>query len=87
MKRLIFAVIALSIFILGISVSYKYSQQYHQDSNNTATTGIFFKTTLNLYEYKNISNGNDLWGDFKRYSRSDRHTESITVYCNKFCKK
>lgn len=71
---------------MAVVLWFNYMGRYNQDSETTATAGIFFKTTLHLDEYKNISNGNSIWGDYERYTRSDRHTETITVYCNKYCK-
>ncbi len=82
---IIFTTTALILF--GAVGSNIYVQHFNQDSNTTATSGWVFKTTLNLKEYKNVSTGNNLWGTFNRYTRSDRHTETITVYCNKYCKK
>ncbi len=81
---LLFTLTVIVIFG-GIAVN-TYTQHFNQDSNNTATSGWVFRTTLNLDEYKNVSTGNDLWGTFDRYTRSDRHTETITVYCNQYCK-
>ncbi len=80
--------IALALFLTSGSLTtwYSYTQHYNQDSKETATSGIFFKTTLNLKEYRNVSTGNNLWGTFDRYTRSDRHSDTITVYCNKYCK-
>ena len=75
------------IIVISASVWYKYTQVFVQDSNSTATQGIFFKKTLKLEAYKNISSGNDIWGRYDRYSRSDRHTEAITVYCKEYCKE
>ena len=71
----------------GVTVAYIYSQRYVQDSPTTATMGVFFKTTLNLEQYKNVSNGNGWLGNFDRYTRSDRHNDVITVYCKEWCKK
>ena len=78
----------VAVMLLGVSMAlyYTYTQHFNQDSKTTATSGIFFKTTLNLAEYRNVSTGNGLWGTFSRYTRSDRHTETITVYCNEYCK-
>ena len=76
--------------LLAIAASiafYFYMQLYTQNSTTTATKGILFQKTLNLSEYKNVATGNGLLGNFARYSRSDRHNEVITVYCNTFCKK
>ena len=66
-----------------------YVQHFNQDSKTTATSGWFFQTTLNLEEYKNVSSGNDLWGKFDRYTRSDRMgpEDALTVYCNQYCKE
>ena len=82
------AFIGLGVFLLVMAgiTWYNYTQHYNQDNKDTATSGIFFKTTLNLKEYKNVSTGNDLWGTFDVYSRSDRHTETLKIYCNKYCK-
>lgn len=82
----VFIILFTILVIAGLVLTNTYMQKYNQDSKTTATSGWFFKTTLNLSEYKNVSSGNDLWGSFERYSRSDRHTETISVYCNKYCK-
>ena len=82
----VFLSVALFIVTLSGLTWYMYTQHFNQDSENTATSGIYFQTTLNLDEYKNVSTGNNLWGTFSRYTRSDRHSETITVYCNKYCK-
>ena len=68
-------------------IMYVYSQRFVQKTSLTATKGIFFKKTLNLDKYENVSSGNGFLGNYDRYSRSDRHSEVITVYCNKFCKE
>jgi len=70
----------------ALVVWYIYTQRYVQDSVTTATTGIFFQSTLNLNEYKNVSSGNNLLGKYDRYSRSDRHDDVLTIYCNEYCK-
>ncbi len=84
-------IFGLSIFLtlLGLVLWYQYAQHFNQDSKVTATSGIFFQTTLNLEEYKNVSTGNNLWGTFDRYTRSDRMgpEDALTVYCNKYCKQ
>ena len=83
------AFMGLGIFLLimiGLTW-YNYTQHFNQDSKDTATSGIIFYTTLNLKEYRNVSTGNNLWGTFDRYTRSDRHSETITVYCNQYCKE
>lgn len=85
-KRSIVAVIAAIAIATSAFIWYSYSQKYVQDSAQTATKGILFKTTLNLSEYNNISKGNDIWGRFDSYSRSDRHTEVLRIYCNDYCK-
>ena len=82
----IFLTTLLSIVILvGINA---YVQKFNQDSETTATSGWYFQTTLNLKEYKNVSTGNDLWGQFNRYTRSDRMgpDDVLTIYCNQYCK-
>ena len=80
--------IAAALFAAGVAlvVFWTYSQRYVQDSATTATTGIFFKTTLNLEQYKNVSSGNNLLGKYDRYSRSDRHDDVLTIYCREYCK-
>lgn len=80
-------VIAALAVALTATYYYYYFQRYNQDSKTTATTGFFYKKTLNLPEYRNVSSGNGIWGKYENYTRSDRHTETITVYCNDFCKK
>jgi hypothetical protein len=77
----------ITVVVLSVSIWFHYTQVFVQDSPTTATKGILFKKTLKLDAYKNISSGNDIWGTYDRYSRSDRHTEAITVYCKEYCKK
>lgn len=77
----------IASIIVGVITAWNYSQLYKQDSETTATTGIYFQKTLNLKEYKRVSDGNGLWGKYDRYSRSDRHNDVITVYCNDYCSK
>ena len=86
LKNILIGIIGIAI-IAGGFVWYMFTQKYVQDSPTTATTGIFFKKTLNLEEYKNISSGNSAWGKYDSYSRSDRHTEVLQIYCNTYCKK
>ena len=88
-RRLLNWSIGLGLLTLSSStiVWYLYSQRFVQDGPNTATQGILFKTTLNLDVYQNVSSGNGWLGKFNRYSRSDRHSEVITVYCKDYCKK
>ena len=78
-----------AIFIMSASsiIWYKYSQEFVQDSNTTATKGIFMQKTLNLDVYKRVSSGNGWLGQYDRYSRSDRHQDVLTIYCKDFCKK
>ena len=78
---------SITAVIMFAVISNIWVQHFNQDSETTATSGWYFQTTLNLEEYKNVSTGNDLWGTYDRYTRSDRHTETITVYCNKYCKE
>lgn len=82
------ASILTTAFLIYITIWYTYTQQYVQDSPNTATKGVFFKNTIHLEEYKNIANGNSWLGKYDRYSRSDRMTEQdvLTVYCKDYCK-
>ena len=74
------------IVILWVTIAFKYSRMYVQDSSITATKGIFFKKTLNLTVYQRVSSGNNMWGQYDRYSRSDRHSEVIQIYCKEYCK-
>ena len=83
--KYVYGFVAL-IVILWVTIAFKYSRMYVQDSSITATKGIFFKKTLNLEEYRNVSSGNDVWGQYSKYSRSDRHTETLTIYCKEYCK-
>ena len=78
----VFAVLAIGFIILG----FNYSQEFRQDSNTTATKGILLKQELNLVHYKNVSSGLGLYGNYSRYSRSDRHDDVITVWCNDYCR-
>jgi len=90
MKAKVILTWVAAILVLSASaalvVAYIYSQRYVQDSATTATTGIFFQSTLNLNEYRNVSSGNNLLGKYDRYSRSDRHDDVLTIYCNEYCK-
>ena len=81
------AVLMLATGILYLFVQYLYAGKYVQTSPTTATTGIIFKETLNLNEFRNVSSGNDLWGKYTSYTRSDRHAEVTIVYCKQFCSK
>ena len=84
---IIISLLALAIGFLYLFVQYIYAGKYVQTSSATATTGIIFKETLNLKEFRNVSSGNDIWGKYTCYTRSDRHSEVTIVYCNKFCTK
>ena len=90
MDKKVIASIAGTVLLLVVYVFYTVSQLYTQDSKTTATAGIFFTKQLQLGAYKKISTGKDWkWffkGQFNNYSRSDRHNELVTVYCNDFCK-
>ena len=78
----------IGVFVLLSTILwFNYTQIYNQDSVSTATSGIVFQKTLYLKAYKHVSTGNDLWGTYDRYSRSDRHNETITVYCRSYCKE
>ena len=73
-------VITLSIFAAPVA-AYKYTQRYVKDVvNNTATQGIFFQKTIYLDKYKQLGKGNGLFGEYERYSRSDRHEDVLTIY-------
>ena len=89
MKQIFTLLVAaiVAAIVATVTVWYIYSQQYVQDSQHTATEGIFFKTTLNLKEYKRVSTGNGWLGTFDRYTRSDRHNDVLTIYCNNYCSK
>lgn len=88
-KTILIWLIVIAILILSTSTAiwYTYTQEYVQDSKTTATKGIFFQKTLKLEAYSMVSNGNGWLGKYDRYSRSDRHSDVITVYCKEFCKK
>ncbi len=51
-------------------VLWSYTQRYIQDSNTTATKGIWFEKTIDLSVYTKLGTGNGLFGDYDRYSRS-----------------
>jgi len=87
MTKAIFFGLLIGTVIVALIGGWQYSQHYNQDSPTTAVSGILFKTTLNLPEYRNVSSGNDLWGNYHRYTRSDRHTDVLTIYCNKYCEQ
>ena len=74
------------MLLMFASYGYSYMQRYNQDSPITATKGIIFQKTLHLNQYKLVSNGNDIWGKYDRYTRSDRHSDTISVYCHEYCK-
>jgi len=74
------------VIVTAIALTWMYTQRFNQDSDTTATQGVFFTKTLNLNAYKRVSDGISMWGEYSNYSRSDRHDETVTVYCNEFCK-
>lgn len=82
MKKTILSILVVVVLVLV----YQYNQLFTQTSKDTAESGIVFKKTLMLDEYKLIAVGNGLLGKYHRYSRSDRHNEVMTVYCKQFCK-
>lgn len=87
-KRIMLGLMYIVILIImtSIVIWYQYTQKYVQDSEVTASTGIFlFTKTLNLKQYKRVANGRDLWGKYDRYSRSDRHEDVLTIYCGDYC--
>jgi hypothetical protein len=71
---------------LSLIISYLYLQLFHQDSPTTASSGIIFKKTLHLDKYQVVSDNFGLLGKYVNISRSDRHDEVISVYCNDYCK-
>ena len=77
----------VTMLLSGAAVGAKYSQMYTQNSKDTAIKGILFQQQLNLEHYRNVSSGLNLWGHYDSYTRSDKHTEYITVYCGKYCKQ
>ena len=87
-----FKIIAGIVTFVVLAMVYHSTQLYTQDSKVTAKSGIIFTNNLDLKAYKLISNGTNwksivfLKGTYNNYSRSDRHDELVTVYCNKFCK-
>lgn len=85
-KKILGVSVVVGLLFWGF-VRYTYSQQFVQDSKISATQGIFFKKTLNLEVYSRVSNGNGWLGRYDRYSRSDRHTDVLTVYCKSYCSK
>ena len=87
-KILSYAAYVLTLIAsMSLLMWYIYSQQYVQDSETTASKGIGFSNTLHLNKYSKVASGNGWLGRYDRYSRSDRHTEVLTVYCKSFCKK
>ena len=84
---IIIGLLALAIGFLYLFVQYTYAGKYVQTSPTTATTGIIFKETMNLNEFRNVSSGNNIWGKYTCYTRSDRHAEVTIVYCKQFCTK
>ena len=84
---IIISVLTLVFGVLYLFMQYLYANKYVQNSPTTATTGIIFKETLNLNEFRNVSSGNNLYGKYTSYTRSDRQSEVTIVYCNKFCTK
>jgi len=61
-------------------VGWAYTQRYIADNNTTATKGILLQKSIYLNEYKHLGNGNGIFGNYNRYSRSDRHGDVISVY-------
>ncbi len=84
---IIISLLALAIGFLYLFIQYTYAGKYVQTSPTTATTGIIFKETLNLNEFRNVSSGNNIWGKYTCYTRSDRQSEVTIVYCKQFCTK
>lgn len=57
-----------------------YTQRFIKNSDDTATSGIWFTDTIVLSQYKYLGKGNGLFGSRLNYTRSDRHGEVISVY-------
>ena len=74
---LISVILSVPVLIGGVI---SYSQRYIVDNNETATNGIWLQKTIYLKEYKHLGNGNGLFGEYDRYSRSDRHGDVLTIY-------
>ena len=80
--------ITIAIMTIGMILAifspfalWAYTQRYVVDDNGiTATKGIMFEKTIYLKEYKHLGDGNGLFGEYDRYSRSDRHTDVLSVY-------
>jgi len=85
--KIILIVLTLLALVVTVTLGVAYTQRFNQDGKQTATSGIFFHKTLNLNAYKMVSSGTSMWGRYANYSRSDRHNETVTVYCNDYCKK
>ena len=89
-KYLIGLGVAAGLVVVGyLTFLYSMSQNYVQDSNTTATTGIFNRTTIYLDKYSRIGIGNRYFLDFVEITRSDKTGpgSTIVVYCNTFCPK
>ena len=79
--------LGIIIAFVSLLVTYSFTQRYVQDSKNTATKGLILQKTLHLNNYSLVSDGNGIFGKYNRYTRSDRHSDVLTVYCNKYCYK
>mgnify|MGYP006899556704 CR=1 FL=1 len=79
---LILSVLTISMLLVMISpfVFWSYTQRYVDNLDGTATMGIMFEKTIYLKEYKNLGKGNGWFGDYERYSRSDRHGDVLSIY-------
>ncbi len=86
MKNVLIAVIFM-FTVASLVLTYAYYQRYNQNSSITAISGIVFNKTLNLEAYKRVSSGFSVFGTYDNYSRSDRHNETVKVYCNDYCVK
>ena len=73
-------IMAMLVALSSPIVIYSYTQRFVVDNNATATKGILFQKTIYLKEYKHLGKGNGLFGNYDRYSRSDRHSDVLSVY-------
>ena len=86
MNKIVYKLMIMSIVVvmlIGASLPFigiAYTQRYITDNNETATKGIWFQKTVYLKEYKHLGVGNSIFGEYSRYSRSDRHEDVLTIY-------
>ena len=80
----VIATAIIGVVAVGILALFAYTQRYIDDGylNDTATSGIWWTTTINLKQYRVIGNGSGLFGEYKLITRSmtQGSGESISVY-------